>query len=149
MANKGKFSLALRQFAYKAGERANQACKEVVLEFGSRLIYRSPVDTGRFRGNWFYSFGAATHQINTNDLAIAAHIFQAGGLGKPTWTTELNGLEALPARVVGGVHYIQNNLPYALVLERGDAKRTAHAMVGLTVQDFQGIVDQAARKAAR
>jgi hypothetical protein len=148
MSNKGKFSLALREFAQKAGDRANQACKEVVLEFGSRLIVRSPVDTGRFRGNWFYSFGAVTHQVNNNDLAVAAHIFQAGGVGRPSWTTAVNGLETLPARVVGGIHYLQNNLPYALVLERGDAKRTAHAMVGLTVQDFQGIVDQAAQNAA-
>ena len=55
----------------------------------------------------------------------------------------------------GGVYYISNNLPYAYLLEiRGATKaRNAlgeiagpNAIVGLTVLDFQSIVDKAARE---
>lgn len=142
----GKFSLALREFAYKAGDRANQACKEVMLEFSSRLILRSPVDTGRFRGNWFYSFAELTGRITQADLAEAARIFQGGDPSAATWPAELNGLEGMPARVVGGRHFITNNLPYAMALERGHSGQAPAGMVGITALEFSGIVDAAVRK---
>lgn len=128
----GPFEMALRQFAARAGENADVAVRRVVLEIGSRLIYRSPVDTGRFRANWFYSFNALDPTATQ-------------GVG----ATTVNGIEDVPARAVGGVHYIQNNLPYAMALERGHSPQAPGGMVGITVAEFDGIVDRVAAEVRR
>lgn len=125
----GPFELALSQFAQKAGDNADQVVKEVVLEVASRLIVRSPVDTGRFRSNWFYSLGSADPTIT-------------GAVG----AASLQGAGDLPTKAAGQVHWIQNNLPYAQRLEGGWSKQAPNGMVALTVIEFEGIVDKAAQE---
>lgn len=134
----GQFELALSQFAKKAGENADQAVRRVVLDVGRRIIERSPVDSGRFRSNWFFSTGTPSSRVTEN-----------------TRSAEINGMGDMSAHKAGGVFYISNNLPYAYILEiRGATKaRNAlgeiagpNAIVGLTVLDFQSIVDKAARE---
>ncbi|MDO8800050.1 HK97 gp10 family phage protein [Phenylobacterium sp.] len=122
----GQFEMALSQFAQKAGERADAAVREVVLEVGARLIARSPVDTGRFRSNWHYSVDAPRSVITAS-----------------TGERAVTGVEAMPRDASGRIHYIQNNLPYAMALERGHSKQAPNGMVGLTVLEFSGIVDDA------
>lgn len=134
----GQFELALSQFAAKAGETADQAVRSVVLTVGRRIIERSPVDTGRFRSNWFFSTGVPSSKVTEG---TASH--------------EINGLGDMSSVKAGGVYYISNNLPYAYLLEiRGATKaRNAlgeiagpNAIVGLTVLEFQSIVDKAAKE---
>ena len=128
----GPFEMALRQFAARAGENADVAVRRVVLEIGSRLIYRSPVDTGRFRANWFYSFNALNHAST-----------------EATGATAVNDIDQVPGRAAMGVHYIQNNLPYAMALERGHSPQAPGGLVGITVAEFDGIVDRAAAEVRR
>lgn len=123
----GPFELSLRQFAEKAGKNADAVVRKVVLDVGSRLVVRSPVRSGRFRGNWFYTEGApssaSTQSVNS---------------------PEVQDLAALPAQASGRVHYITNSLPYAWKLEHGHSKQAPAGMVGLTVVEFQSIVSKAA-----
>lgn len=128
----GPFEMALRQFAERAGANADRAVRGIVLEIGSRLIYRSPVDTGRFRANWFYSFNALDPTATE-------------GVG----STTVNGIEGVPEQAARGVHYIQNNLPYAMALERGHSPQAPGGLVGITVAVFDGIVDRAAAEVRR
>lgn len=125
----GPFELALREFAAKAGERADQVVREVVLEVGARLVARSPVDTGRFRSNWFQSEGGPL-----------------GTMTERTGVTTVNGVELASSKMAGKTYYIQNNLPYAWRLENGWSQQAPAGMVGLTVIEFAGIVDGAAKK---
>jgi hypothetical protein len=127
----GPFELQLRRFAEKAGARADAAVRGVVLEFGARLIARSPVDTGRFRSNWFYGLNEADRTA-TQDTGQKA----------------VQGLARMPVQAGGQVHYLTNNLPYAWKLETGWSKQAPLGMVGITVVEFQGIVDDAATRAA-
>ena len=122
----GPFTLSLRQFAQKAGDRGDQMVRAVVLEVSARLIVRSPVDTGRFRSNWHYSLNA-----------------MVGTTGERLDLSTVNGLDKLPAKASGKVHYIQNNLPYAQRLEHGWSKQAPIGMVGLTALEFISIVDGA------
>ncbi len=137
----GEFELALSQFAKQAGEDADKAVRRVVLDVGRRIIERSPVDTGRFRSNWFFSTGTPSTSI-TQD----------------TTSREVRGMGDLTDAKAGGVFYISNNLPYAYRLEVRGATKAAnargeiagpHGIVGLTVLDFQAIVDKSAREATR
>lgn len=140
----GPFELALRQFAEKAGERADAAVREVVFEISARLIYRSPVKTGRFRGNWFYSLDSADRSTTSELVADAAAIYQGGAAA--AFSTTINKLGAMPTAAAGHVHRLQNNLPYAWPLEYGHSKQAPNGMVGLTVAEFAGIVDGAVSK---
>lgn len=141
----GPFELELRAFAEKAGDRSDVAVREVVLEIASRLIYRSPVDTGRFRGNWFYSLDGPDAQTVGATVADAAAIYQ--GASSSTYPTTVNNMAQMPRSASGHIHYLQNNLPYAWALERGHSGQAPNGMVGLTIQDFAAITDKAVLKA--
>jgi hypothetical protein len=126
----GPFELQLQAFTKKAGDNADVAVRKVVLDVGARLVMRSPVDTGRFRSNWFYSEAAPSSKATL-------------GVGSP----EMQDAGALTKDAAGKVHYVMNNLPYAWRLENGYSKQAPAGMVGLTVVEFQGIVSKAAGEA--
>lgn len=131
----GPFEMKLRQFAEKAKGRADAAVRQVVLDVWGRVIVRSPVDTGRFRANWQYSTG----QMPTRIIEVEG-------------TTEKPAPAPTPAGVVQGagvVHYLGNNLPYARRLEYGHSDQAPQGMVRLTIAEFKGIVDDAARAVAQ
>jgi hypothetical protein len=116
--------------------------RRIVIEIGSRLELRSPVGNpnlwkslpppgyvgGAFRRNWQHGFGSAPTAIlegtgNTSGQEIRASV------------------NSSPA---GGVHYIVNNLPYAMALEDGHSTQSPpRGMVGLTALEFPEIVRQA------
>ncbi len=137
----GPFELALSDFAKKAGDQSDRVVRQVVLEVGSRVVARSPVDKGRFHANWFYGEGAPP--VQTTDAG----------------TPELHGAPT-PEGAAETVHYIANNLPYGPTIEyglypnppKGGKGRTIggfstqapQGVVGLTVLEFSGIVDGAA-----
>lgn len=130
----GPFEMQLRKFAEKAKGNADKVVRRVVLDAWGRVIVRSPVDTGRFRGNWQYSAG----QMPVGVLTIEG-------------TTEKPAPPPAAPDVVQGagvVHYIGNNLPYARALEYGHSDQAPKGMVRLTVSEFRGIVDDAAKAVA-
>lgn len=125
----GPFELQLRQFAERTGEKADAAVRTVVLEVWRRLIIRSPVDTGRFRANWSYGYGAPPKGA----IPVAG-------------TSESPAAAAPPPKLTNGigVHYLVNNVPYARRLEYGWSKQAPAGMVRITALEFVGIVDDAA-----
>lgn len=128
----GSFALDLAKFAQQAQEAIDETLQEVVIELGNSLIRMSPVDTGRFRGNWQFSIGTP-----------------AGG---SLDTTDPSGNEA-SARIVGDsilfkageTAFIVNNLPYAIPLEYGHSDQAPGGMVRITLARFQAIVEEAIR----
>lgn len=123
------FGLELGAFAASTGEKVERVVTDVVQEVGSRLVIRSPVDTGRFRSNWFISRGGPMAGVTDK---------VDGGL---------NGLDQLTGKAVGTVFYIQNNLPYAWRLEMGYSNQAPLGMVGITLAEFDAIVDGAGKRA--
>jgi len=131
----GAFTLALSQFAKNAGEDASNAVRRVVLAVGRQVIERSPVDTGRFRANWYFSKDAPSVAVSNNVTAKAVH-----------------DIDTVQSAKAGEVFYISNNLPYAYRLEVLGATKARNALgqvagpagiVGATLVNFQGIVDKA------
>lgn len=123
------FSLDIRAWCDKAKERADLVVRKVALDVGSRVVLRSPVDTGRFRANWQYGVGAPV--LKTTETVDASG----------TETIARIGTLAATARL-GDVIYLSNSLPYALRLEAGYSKQAPAGMVGLTVLEFQAAVDR-------
>lgn len=128
----GSFELQLAEFAAQAKGAIDASLREIIIELGGSLIRMSPVDTGRFRGNW--QFSITTPSAGTLD------------------TLDPNGEQAT-ARLVGdsiefragATGFIVNNLPYAIPLEYGHSDQAPAGMVQITLARFQQIVEEAIR----
>lgn len=140
------FALDLSKFAAAAKGRMGDVVRKTVIDIGSRVVMRSPVGDatlwqsppppgyagGRFRANWQYGFGAMpTGELPDIDKTGAASNIRIRA-----------GVTAAPT---AGIHYIANTLPYARRLEDGWSKQAPAGMVGLTVVEFGGIVESAAK----
>lgn len=124
------FAFDLRRFAEKAGANAEQVVRKTTAELAKKVVEKTPVDTGRARANWQFGDGAM----------ISGTLDETDKTGDPT--KDRLEEEILRSRV-GGVTYIQNNLPYALRLEYGWSKQAPSGMVRTSMAE----VDQELRKA--
>lgn len=131
------FSIEVGAFASKTKGKMELIVRKIVLDMGTRLVERSPVKTGRFRGNWQYATlgtGVPTFPIESLDPTGANTISRIAAQ-----------VRSMPAQ---HVHVLVNNLPYAIPLEQGWSKQAPYGMVGLTVLEFEAIVDGAAGEVA-
>lgn len=130
---KGSFAESLAAFAEQTKEAIDDVFREVVIEIGTSVIRLSPVDTGRFKGNWQFTVGAPSSQsLDTFD--------KSGHETIATLVSEVSKLEA------GQVAYIVNNLVYGVPLEYGHSQKKAPSgMVQITLARFQQIVEEAIR----
>ncbi|MDD5385350.1 MAG: HK97 gp10 family phage protein [Gallionella sp.] len=127
------FSLDISRFVEKAKANIDIAARKTTLEVFSRVIKRSPVDTGRFRGNWNYSINAPTFSVNVNQY------------DKTGDSTIGNIDSSLPQKTAGNVFFLTNSLPYANRLENGWSKQSPRGMVQLTVIEFESILKASAK----
>jgi hypothetical protein len=128
----GPFEISIRQFAERSKERVDVVHRRVVLEIASRIIVRSPVKSGRFRGNW-----RVADQVVSN-----GPIDREDPSGEATMADIMRALDAgkFTRRWV-----IYNNLPYGPRLETGWSKQAPIGMVALTLLEFSPIVDGVAQ----
>lgn len=123
-----------RQFKIDIGSELNLAVGELravvgktALEGLRRIVLRTPVDTGRARGNWFVSFGTAgtetTQGVDPNGSATIAR----GAAVISRYKTR---------RAFDSI-LLYNNLPYINRLEDGYSTQAPGGMVALTVAELQ------------
>lgn len=119
----------IKRFADKAEKAAEAVFRGTAIDLFTRIIKRTPIDTGRLRGNW----QAALNQpilTETNNKANRA-LSQAGTVTKEAKTTDSI--------------YLTNNLPYAGEIEDGHSKQAPYGMVKLTIAEFKYLVDRRAK----
>ena len=116
-----------RDWAAQMGD-LHGAVEYIGLQAIRRIDMRSPVDTGRFRGNWTLSFGAAD-----GDITAVLDPSGSATVARNTGMMTAYPREGFP------VIYLQNNLPYAERLEQGYSTQAPSGMVGITVADLAAI----------
>jgi hypothetical protein len=141
------FADDIRNFERRTIRKLDQVQRKVVLELFTRVIYKTPVDTGRARANWQVSIGSMpTGTIKINDANGSATVSRA--------TAAAAGFSA------GDVIFLTNNLPYIRRLEEGGygdgpktvggfSRQAPAGMVALTVQEFQAVVNQVGIEVSR
>lgn len=137
MANKyvgaqGSFSAQIQAFVDQTKEDLEELFRVVVIEVGTSVIKMSPVDTGRFRGEWQF----------TIDTPAATQNGRVDPTGGAAVAEVVDGALLLQ---VGQTAWLVNLLPYAIPLEYGHSDQAPNGMVRLTVARFQQIVEEAAR----
>ena len=120
------FSGQVKKFSQIANSEAEKVFRGTALGMFAKIVQRTPVDTGRLRGNWQSSIGAPSKAV------------EATG----------EGYEATVGRLkLGDKIYFMNNLPYALAIERGHGvKNRPGGMVAVTVREYKRIVSQQAKR---
>lgn len=123
MARQRGWSTPPSLFAGVVEEQLSLRVRVIAMALLNEIVLRSPVDTGRFRGNNIVSVGDPVYTRSVEvDPAGAATISRGA--------SALTGLE--PFTQV----YIQNNLPYAGVLEDGHSQQ---APGGIYAVSFNGV----------
>lgn len=125
-----QFKADLSAFVKRANGNADLVVRKVALDLLSSIVMKSPVDTGRFRGNWFVQEDVSPVQSSVTD--------------KSGETTILAGATAVGQFSAGGKVYILNHLPYSIELEHGHSKQAPAGMVKITVAEFEQYVRGAA-----
>ena len=134
------FANQMKAWERKTERKMDLAVRKIALEMFRRIILKSPVDTGRFRGNWQLAIGSVPEgTLELDDKTGTATIAKGAAT--------VMGINA------GDTIYFANNLPYARRLEEGGypdgpkvengrSSQAPNGMVALTVQEFQSVVSR-------
>lgn len=133
MASLGQFSLDLSKFAKKCPERYDLVVKKVLFDMFARIVLRTPVDTGRARGNWQIDPRLLSGETNRLD--------KTGTMAVAEGSSKINSLTT-KAKVVG---FIFNNCSYILPLEYGSSDQAPRGMVRITLAEFETFIANASR----
>jgi hypothetical protein len=130
----GSFTASINAFIAKANGNVDRVVREVCLSLAYGVVMRSPVDTGRFRGNWQFAIASAPMGTKSDTDKSGADT--------------LGRAKAASAQMAGGAKfYIINNLPYGPRLEFDAWSRQApQGMVRITVLEFIDHVKRAAQE---
>ena len=145
----GTFTLDLQKYADKTKQSMGEAVREVVVTCAALVDERSPVGQpeiwaanvyrksrglstspsgyrgGHFRMNNQYKFGSVpTGEVDGED---------------PSGTEAMVKIRAgVMTSPVAGLHYIANNVPYAMALENGHSTQAPQGIYGLAAIDAAG-----------
>ena len=107
----------------------------LVLEAFRRVSARTPVDTGRARGNWHLTSGAPSEEVDHNRFD------PSGAIGLAEAEAEI------PAVGIIEPSYVVNNIEYIGALEHGHSKQVPPGgIVALTVAELGPIADGLVRQ---
>ena len=120
-ASEIEFELDLAEDEFRTAVRA------IALEALKRIVLKTPVNTGRARGNWQVEIGSAGTQVLDVEDESGDETIAAGAATLERYRTQIG----FPAIV------LFNNLSYILKLENGFSKRAPRGMVGITLSELQ------------
>lgn len=128
------FQVDVAKFAAATGLRLRVVVQKTAVELLRGVVFKTPVDTGRARGNWLVGVGAAREgTVKATDKTGAKAILQGTAN-----IAELDGESSV---------FITNNLPYIGRLEKGHSKQAPAGMVAVTVASFNEYVNKAIQEA--
>lgn len=131
------------RFVTKAKGRIQTMTREVLLEVGRRLVYRSPVgDPSLWKNpNWHSGSYSPGHFINNWQVGRDKRPSGIIAGEDPSGGKSLERLSHLGRWTVGHKYYFTNNVPYAYRLETGwSSQCPPGGMVGLIKREWPQIV---------
>ncbi|WP_148716489.1 HK97 gp10 family phage protein [Chitinolyticbacter meiyuanensis] len=120
-----RFAKQVSAWSERSMDKVDRATREIGLVLFSSAIRKTPVDTGRARGNWQVGFTMAQGATTREDKAGALAINDVMSLLKPGIFKQDNQV------------WLTNNLPYILKLEYGSSKQSPQGMVRLSFEEME------------
>jgi len=145
----GGFASQIQEFNIDFSNLSDDVFRITVIKFFGQVVQASPVDTGRFRANWFIT-------INIPSAKVEPDSFESG-----------NQVNSRIERTVNGVRvprnfWLTNNLPYSETIEfggyggrsspktiRGFSRQAPKGVVRITAKRFSRIFNENARSLNR
>jgi hypothetical protein len=122
--NARDFDLQLKKSLDLADEEIEAVIQVIGMTALKGVVLKTPVDTGRARGNWIVTKGQPSNQTFKK-------VDKAGG---PTIQKGNDQIQSYDHQKHNQI-IIQNNLPYANRLENGWSKQAPQGMVALTLNE--------------
>ena len=127
-----QFNVNLDKILKKAGDNASAIARKVALELYTKVVQKSPVDSGRLRGNW---------NVGLNGVDNTEYPIDASALGSlPSGSGLTRSASALSSFKIGDTIFITNNMPYVYKLEYGLYNDGPKTVGGYSRQAPQGFV---------
>lgn len=145
-ADVATLGIDINRIIEKTKGNASQIARKVGFELQNRVIMKSPVDTGRLRGNW---------TISMNSIDVTEYAADKTGMASIS-----RGLSELSRFNAGDTIFITNGLPYASKLEfglYGDGEKTIggysrqapQGFIRITYQEVSSGLEDMARKVVK
>lgn len=129
-----QFKADVNKWINQAGGGLEEAIRLMLMDVNAALILNSPVDTGRFRGNWQVSFDKyPLYALNNYDKSGQKTIAEND---KIISTLFRNGAAVTNV-------YFSNMLIYANALEYGHSKQAPAGVVGLVAIRMRSMMTNA------
>jgi hypothetical protein len=131
----GSFTLSLERFGRLSIRQAELVSQKIAFEAFKRIVYRTPVDTGRLRANWGVQIGSP--YTGYNEAATDT----GGGATVARASAAVQGWNARQPI------FLCNNVVYAIPIEYGHSRiKSPQGMVRVTIAEMQnGGAEAAAR----
>lgn len=142
----------LAEYAKKKQVEIKEVRKAYAFALYSSIVKKTPVDTGRARGNWNVSVGSPDDSVD--DSANYTHSYQKRKkkndkenkvTHKPPLRLKYKNQDSIPEPNGDESIFISNNLPYITTLEYGSSKQAPNGMVGVTLANNENIFNAAVR----
>jgi hypothetical protein len=124
MSINDKFRRDIKRIVTKAKERNDVYVRKFVADVLTRMVLKSPVDTGRFRANFVVGYGTPNY-TTTEDTD------KSGAISIAKAATMLSQLKA------DGITYVTNSLPYAQRLEYGWSQQAPAGYARTTAEEMR------------
>lgn len=123
------FAVDIKSFVEKVKGREVAFLQKLLIEIDSGVVYMTPVDEGRARGNWNVGINNVDFTDQENETNAQSVINRA--------------MEVIKRVAIGDIIYISNNVEYIKFLEDGSSEQAPNGMVALTLQRLQQIQGEA------
>ena len=123
--NAKDFELRLNTAVLETQEKIEDAVQVIAMDTLRGVVLKSPVDTGRFRGNWIVSINSPSMEQTPATDASGSGAINKG----------MAAIEGYDVETTSRI-YIQNNLPYGNRLENGWSKQAPEGMVSVTINEI-------------
>jgi hypothetical protein len=130
------FADQVKAFEKKANTNIEKTVQYAIILAAQGVVLKSPVDTGRFRGNW--QFGVGSPNRTVTDATD-----KGGGKTLASITSQVRS--TVVGEAARDVFWISNSLPYAQRLEYGYSKQAPAGMVRLTMAELPRAVEAYAK----
>ena len=123
-----RFDADMKKAAGIANIEVSKFVKKVSFDLFTKIVRKTPVDTGRARSGW----NIAVNAIDTSVPPKSTDLTK----GEAT-TAALSKLSGAIILTPYSIVWISNNLPYIEVLEEGSSKQAPQGMVAVSIEEVK------------
>lgn len=129
-----KFDKDLAKATKKIEKALEQTVRGASIEMFGEIVRRTPVITGRLRGNW-------QAQTKSPDLSTVDTVGETEGSIISREASTVNSFKLSDETL-----WFSNNLAYAEAMETGSSVQRPSGFMRVTVKQFQSLIEKRARK---